>query len=283
MKKIFFSLMTVFCGIGLFLQAQIPNNGFENWTAGNPDGWATSNVFPAGIVTVTQTTDKHGGTYALRGEVINFMGMPMAPVVQSGPDATGSAISEKYQSFEVFYKFTSVEGDKFSVNVGFEKEGNPIAQGAAALPMNVGSYTYLSVPMEYFVDDVPDWAIIQISITGPIAGNDYHVGSVMFIDDLSFSMETGIGDQEMPGYHVKCYPNPASDLLYLNVNEAFSGDALVKVFDICGQEVKSITCGQPAVGKDLQISVAGLTSGLYFYTIEGHTGHYSGKFTVSSR
>lgn len=197
----------------LITTAQIPNSGFENWTAGDPDDWASSNVFPAGLVNITQTTDKYSGTYALRGEVVDFFSTPMAPVVQSGHDATGFAITEQYRLFELYYKYTSVGGDKFSVNVVLEKNGNPIAQGAVALPASVLAYTRLSVPLTYTIDEVPDLAIIQISITGPVTGPDVHVGSVMFIDELSFSLETGIDIPSPPGLVAKCFPNPASGMI----------------------------------------------------------------------
>ena len=263
--------------------AQIPNNGFENWTAGNPDGWATSNVFPAGLVTITQTTDSHSGNYAVKGEVVNFMGTPMAPIVQSGPEGTGFAISQKYQAFEVYYKFTSVGGDKFSVNVGFEKAGSPIAQGAVALPQNVGAYTYLSVPMNYFVDDVPDWAIIQISITGPVTGNDVHVGSTMYIDDLAFSLETGLANRQPQVNLAKCYPNPATDILHISFNEELTGEILIKVTDNLGNEIKRIDSNLRYGDNDLQLSVAGLPSGLYYLMVQSKDKYYTGKFSISSR
>ena len=47
-------------------EAQIPNAGFEQWTAGEPDGWKTSNA--QGVaVPVTQSLMGHSGLFALRG------------------------------------------------------------------------------------------------------------------------------------------------------------------------------------------------------------------------
>jgi hypothetical protein len=282
MKKNLLSLIAFICGITMTSIAQIPNPGFEYWTAGDPDGWATSNVFPIGLINITQTTDNHSGSYALRGEVVNFAGTPMGPVIQSGPGGRGFPISERYNSFELYYKFTSVGGDKFSVNVALEKDGNPIAQGAVALPATVSNYTHLTVPLEYTTNDVPDSAIIQILITGPVTGADYHIGSVMFVDDLLFSLATGVEDISISNLAGKCYPNPSVDIINIPLNENVSGEVILNVFDTYGKEVKTIA-GQPQqFGKNVfQFSVEDLSTGLYFYSINGQKRYYQGKFNVT--
>ena len=282
MKKSLTSVIVFLCGITMATFGQIPNAGFESWTAGDPDNWATSNAPPAGLVNITQTTDIHTGSYAVRGDVIDFFGTPMGPVIQSGPGATGFAISEQYHSLELYYKFTGVGGDKFSVNVELYKTGNIIAQGAAALPATVTTYTHLTVPLNYLTGDVPDLAIIQISITGPVTGNDVHTGSVMFVDDLLFSFSTGIENISGPDVTTKCYPNPASDFVNIPLQEDVSGNIVLSVFDTFGKEVKRIT-GQPQQSGMgiLQFSVEDLSSGLYLYSINGVSRHYQGKFTVA--
>ena len=262
--------------------AQIPNSGFENWTLGDPDGWATSNIFPVGLVNITQTSDNHSGSFALRGEVVNFQSLPMGPMIQSGPGGTGFAISEQYHSFELYYKFTSVDGDKFSVNVGLKKAGNPIAQGAVALPSTISNYTYLSVPLTYTSNEVPDAAVIQLSVTGPVTGSDYHVGSVMFVDDLAFSLSTGIKSNSVSDLNGKCYPNPSSNFISIPLDENISGEVILDVSDAYGKEVKKIAGHPQENGKHIfQFSVKDLSAGLYFYSINGQNRHHQGKFTVS--
>ncbi|MCX6249856.1 MAG: T9SS type A sorting domain-containing protein [Bacteroidetes bacterium] len=281
MKKSLTFLIAFICCITLTTYAQIPNSGFENWTSGDPDNWATSNAFPAGLVNITQTTDSHTGSFAVRGDVIDFFGTAMGPVIQSGPGATGFAISEQYHSLELYYKFTSIGGDKFSVNVGLEKAGNAIAQGAVALPSTVNTYTHLTVPLNYMTSDVPDLAIIQILITGPVTGSDVHVGSVMFVDDLLFSLSAGIENISGSDLMGKCYPNPSSDVLYIPLFENVSGEVTLTVIDTYGKEVKKMAGQSQQFGTNIfQFSVEDLSSGLYFYSINGQNRHYQGKFTV---
>ena len=165
--------------------AQFPNNGFENWTDCEPDGWVSGNV--CGLLEpITRSTTGHSGSFAARGEVIGFFGKNIAPVLQSGPDGTGFAISERFASVEGNYVFQPVGGDRFGVNVAFYKGGVVVAQGAVAIATAVSSYTPFKVTMNYVSQDIPDNAVIQILIVGPVTGIDYHLGSVMFVDGLSF-------------------------------------------------------------------------------------------------
>ena len=276
MKKTLLSLIAFLCCITMATNAQIPNSGFENWTGGDPDNWATSNSFPVSLINITQTTDSHSGSYAVRGDVINFLSAPAVPIIQSGPDATGFVISEQYHSFELYYKFTSVGGDKFSVNVALEKAGNPIAQGAVALPSTMSTYTYLSVPLTYTTIDIPDLAIIQISISGPVTGLDVHLGSVMFVDDLSFSFSTGIKNSSASDLIGKCFPNPSSDIVSIPLNESVSEGIIVYVFDSYGKEVKKMSGYQQQDGKNgFQFSVEDLSSLPQRFRCPNHCRHRS--------
>jgi hypothetical protein len=282
MKKKLLSFSLLLMGIAMIANAQIPNAGFENWTAGDPDGWASSNVPAAGLINVFQTSDKHSGSSALRGEVVTFLTTLMAPIIQSGPGGTGFAISEKYQSLELYYKFTSVGGDMFGVNVALTLGGNPIAQGAVALSATVNDYAHLTVPLTYTTTDVPDAAVIQISIVGPNTGIDFHLGSTMFVDDLLFSLSTGTEDHSSAEPSVKCYPNPACDQINIPFSGKITGECTITVSDIYGKEIKkAIYQAQQSGNCIFQLSVSDLLSGIYFCTISASGRKFSGKFIVA--
>ncbi len=165
--------------------AQILNPGFENWTDCLPDDWATPNACGV-LVPVTRSTSAHSGSFAARGEVVSLGPVTIQPVLQNGADAAGVAISQRYQSVKGFYRFSPIGGDRFAVNVAFFKNGNVVAQGATAVATAVPADTAFEVPLTYQSPDVPDNATIQIQIIGP-NGIDVHPGSVMFVDDVSFS------------------------------------------------------------------------------------------------
>jgi hypothetical protein len=165
--------------------AQIPNGGFEAWSDCMPTDWASPNV--CGILEpITKSSSSESGSFAARGEVLSLFGQKIGPALQSGTEGEGIPISERYVSLDGSYKFQPIGGDRFGVNVVFSHGGTVIAQGAIALTAAAASYTAFQVPMVYTSSDVPDSAVIQILIAGPVTGSDYHVGSVMFVDSLAF-------------------------------------------------------------------------------------------------
>ncbi len=165
--------------------AQVPNGSFENWTDCEPTGWASGNVCGV-FAPITKSSTAQTGSFAARGEVINFFGQSIGPVLQSGAEGTGFAISERFASVEGSHMFQPVGGDRFGVNVAFYKDGKVVAQGAVAMATSAPSYTPFKVIMNYVSQAIPDNAVIQIMIVGLVTGSDFHLGSVMFVDAVSF-------------------------------------------------------------------------------------------------
>src|SRR3989304_5141192 len=111
-------------------QDSIPNPSFEQWMAGDPDGWLTSNADP--FFNVTQSPDAHSGSWAARGEVAEILpsfNVPPYLIAAATPGEPGIPITERWMSVRGFYKMNPVGGDKFYVNVVFSKASNPVAAG----------------------------------------------------------------------------------------------------------------------------------------------------------
>lgn len=103
--------------IPLTIFSQIPNSGFELWTAGSPESWYAFNLFGFGIP-ITQTAPSHSGSWALKGEVItSTLGDTMLPLLVSGQSGDGFSISERHSALTGFYKFSAAGGDQFVINI----------------------------------------------------------------------------------------------------------------------------------------------------------------------
>ena len=168
------------------------------------------------------------------------------------------------------------------MNVAFTKDGSPVAQGAVAIPTSYGDYTYLSVPMDYQVVETPDTAFIQIIIMGPVTGTDVHVGSTMYVDDLSFSFTTGTSTIEGQKPVITCYPNPASQTLTILLQETLPAGAVIRIYDTYGRMVKEVVNGSGQRPLDeIVLPVQDLSVGLYSYSIKGKDLEVDGKFLVT--
>ncbi len=83
--------------------------------------------------------------------------------------------------------------------------------------------------------------------------------STICIEDLTDIYQLG-----NTGFDVKIFPNPASDILYLDFNENVN-DLRIRIVDISGKEYKILT--EKVSGKMLKIKVENLISGLYLLEI----------------
>ena len=254
---------------------QIPNAGFENWSGGNPVGWAVDNSGP--LVPVTQSSTAHSGASALRGDVINYVTLTFNPTVQSGPTAEGFPYSGRPASFTGYYQFFPVGGDRFSVDVALFKggvqSGAPVAVALAAITTSASSYTAFNVPFTYQTSDIPDTCVISFSIIGPAGGTDYHVGSYVLIDDIAFSGLTAV---ENPPANVprssslaQNYPNPFNPSTTIRFTLASAGRAALRVYNILGQQVATLAEGEMTAGEHAAVlNASALPSGVYFYRLE---------------
>ena len=249
--------------------AQIPNGDFESWTAGNPTGWLTDNA--VGIATpITQSSDAHGGSSAVRGEVLNFFGSPYPGYIYNYGNAF--PISQRYAQLNGYYKLSPQGNDKFYVVVWFYSKGQLIAANTVQFGA-ASSYTQFTVPLTYATADTPDSANVFIA-----AGEDTsqtstnaNIGTVFFVDDLSFSgTATGVNDNTQP-FTFKLnqnYPNPFNPTTTISYTIPKSSYVTLKVYDILGNEVSTLVNGEKSAGNyQLKFDGSKLASGVYFYRI----------------
>src|SRR5262245_33366186 len=99
MKKNLLLMLLLAGFLGTSYAQNVPNGGFEAWTAGEPDSWLTSNI-PTFATPVTQETPPYAGTFAVRGTVVTSIAGPVPPLVASTDlSGNGFPISQAYGTF----------------------------------------------------------------------------------------------------------------------------------------------------------------------------------------
>ncbi len=74
------------------------------------------------------------------------------------------------------------------------------------------------------------------------------------------------------------YPNPFNPSTKINFSLAVDSKVMLKVFDILGQEVRTLISSNLAAGlHNIEFNAASLNSGVYFYRIEA-TGNDGNSF-----
>ncbi|MFZ7122478.1 MAG: hypothetical protein ACO1HA_01995, partial [Bacteroidota bacterium] len=128
MKKILTLLAAGLFSGGLF--AQIPNAGFETWTSGNPDSWLSNNV-PGTYTPVTQSADVHSGTSAARGEIVDFFGSAVPPLLYVANGGGGFPVTQDYTSLIGWYKGNVLNNDIIQITIAaYDASNNPVGGGS---------------------------------------------------------------------------------------------------------------------------------------------------------
>ena len=259
---------------------QIPNAGFEYWTADTLNGWWVNNV-PSAYVTITQSTTAHSGSIAVRGDVVTFFTTIALPTIQSGVDGRGFAYTQHPSSFTGYYKFfpAAGSGDRFGVNVGLYKGGvEGIHVGIAAMVQSdtVSSYAQFTASFNYSATDTPDTCVIQFQIVGPGTGAQAtpHVGSYFLLDDIAFTGVSGVADRKVStptAFQLnQNYPNPFNPTTNISFTVPEEGKATLRIVNLLGQEVGMLFSGNVGPGRTYKsmFHASGLPSGVYFSRLD---------------
>ncbi|HMN48448.1 MAG TPA: T9SS type A sorting domain-containing protein [Ignavibacteriaceae bacterium] len=273
MKYIYTFVFIFLCSL-TFLNAQIPNAGFESWTNGEPDNWLTTNSSPD-YIPFTQSNDAHEGVSAIQGTVVSLQGfsVPIALTSATG-DNGGFTINFRPDALHGWYKFTSVGGDVLIITTAFGKNGSAIGGESFLTDVSKSSYSEFVLNTLWITGDVPDTAYIVFQITNTTSGFP-HAGSSFIIDDLSWGTATDVSDEKQTPTEFSLaqnYPNPfnPSTKIRYSIPDVGSGLAqtVLKVYDILGNEVATLVNEEkPAGVYEVTFDASELSSGIYFYKI----------------
>jgi hypothetical protein len=276
-KSLYFSLIVIFLS-SISVYTQVPNAGFENWTGGEPDTWATNNA--AGLfTTVTQSNSAHTGSSALKGEVVNVSGFGnFTPIVVSDDGLTtsgGFPVTQRFNSLKGFYKLNTTANDKVLIILAMYTGETGV--GAGVIQLNsAASYTQFAFPIVYDqgFSGTPDRCGISIQITDASgSGTAVTLGSEMYIDDLLLSMDvvSNVEDEIQPlTFQLKQnYPNPFNPSTKINYQISQNDFVSLKVYNILGNEVTTLVNeNKPAGSYEVNFDASLLSSGTYFYKLQ---------------
>ena len=238
-------------------------------------GWSSTNSL--GVTVITQSSDAHSGSSAARGDVVDYLGNIVSPILISGIfGGHGFPVTERHANLTGYYKLTVVTNENLSVVVGMYNNGQVIGVGGAQF-FAVSSYTLFTVPIFYNNGQVPDSCQISISI-GNNSGN-VSLGSYFIVDDLAFQgVSTGVNEinNSVPNefFLEQNYPNPfnPSTKIRYSVPSILSGESqkvILKVYNILGNKVATLVNEEQTAGTyEVSFDASGLSSGTYLYKLQ---------------
>lgn len=273
MKKITITLI-VLIAVAITTNAQIPNSGFENWTTvGNcmkPTDWDNTNDFAdttGSYFGVTRSTDHYPasvGSYSIRLENKPSLlpSFAAAGFAGTGFDGPAFPIVGHPTSLHGYYKFLPQNNDTMRIFIAFYKNGSDIFSEKIEDTVTVSAWTSFTIPFPSYTD--ADSARIFISSLDPDAMNPQG-NSVLYIDNLSFdTLITSVSEPIFKNILFNLYPNPASDIVTININNTNHENLTIDIYNITGVLVKSEILKQ----SQRQINIGYLSNGIYMLTIK---------------
>ena len=96
-----------------------------------------------------------------------------------------------------------------------------------------------------------------------LPAEDIHVNTIVdFVAEYCYS--TGISDGFGNGNEFSIYPNPANDILILNIDNANKADLTLNIYNVIGKLISSETLKQ----NQQQINIGDLSNGIYIVEIK---------------
>lgn len=288
MKYLYTLLFVILFAFSL-IKAQVPNSGFENWTAGEPDFWTTNNFDT--LVTITQSNSSHSGSSALKGVCIPYF-PPFLPVfgpvgICDGDTDEGFPIELRYNSLKGFYKFNSQGGDQLFITFWVAVDTQAIGVGSILLN-GASSYTQFAIPITYIDPATPNKCIISFQIINPVNGINVTLGSEMYLDDLELSMDivSDVEDEFQPQTFQleQNYPNPFNPSTTIRYAVPSESKVSITVINLLGQEVATLVNDIQSAGyHEVKFNASELSSGVYLYRINAISSIDSKEFSSTKK
>jgi hypothetical protein len=267
MKKIFLLSLSLFV-FAFFVKAQQqpPNAGFEDWTAGYPDGYVSfDQIF--GSETITQSTDAHGGSYSVKinsdlVEIIQGFYLPAGFLFLGdvNSEATGVPFTSRPTALTGWYKCDVAAGDSAFITAGVSKynlsgdSADQIGVGFQLFTGNVDTWTQFTAPFDYVSTDIPDTLNIIITVGTSL---DSTVESEVWIDDLAFTYgSVGFENVATNNSSFVMYPNPSNGAVQFLFNDI--SNSTLQLMDVTGRVVYT-----EIVTANSKMKVADLPNGVY--------------------
>lgn len=249
-------------------------NDFLVPTAMNPNGgsgstgWWDYNYFNSSFlgsspVSVTRCTDTvHSGTYSVRLQTkvytptswnyynawgTPFIGHPYNDTLgilfngmanmSTQVYAPGIPFTQKITQFHIFYQYKPNGNDTAIFRVSLVNQRNPVAGGVFKTNVATGAsgWQMATINMTYINSLTPDsmWVLISSSSLD----KNPKAGSILWLDDASVTLPTGINESMSAENDIDIFPNPSTGLINIHTSTKNEEEQFVEVYNLLGAKI----------------------------------------------
>ncbi len=288
-------ILFFFLIISVLGNAQIPNNGFENWTNTNgyqtPDNWDNLNQVTdnSSIYTCIKGTPGYSGAFYLFLSSKTIAGKGVVPGVAvcgiidtvTYKPKSGFPFSARPQYLSSYIQYMPYDpSDSSSIKVLLTKwnqvllKRDTIAFGESYFNAMAHSWFNNGTFLNYMSGDNPDSAIIVISSSGRVPKN----GSYIYVDDLQFNGSViGIDENNLNENNITVFPNPSSAIVTVNIDTKTDIALKLVVYDFKGKVVYE----EILLNKNHSINTVNWSKGVYNVQIKNKNNSLNKKLIIN--
>jgi len=271
------------------------NPGFEDWQTDTfilPQKWFCDQLVHGNGLPMEcrRTTDSYAGSYALEIQN-NLLYQTQGASVFAIRDANNSFVPtfplfHKPHSLNGFFKYFPGGGDTLSIQFNTYYHDSMVSNGQFFCDTSVNRYTGFTMPITYNNMNglIPDSASLSFSVGSHIL----HSNSRLIIDALSFDefVDSSIVDttstsiQVVDGRQaqVRIFPNPASSLLNVTIDNYVDDNIEISILDLSGRLLDKFDFGTVKGFNTFSMDLERYTEGLYILTLKNGQSFSSAKF-----
>jgi len=195
---------------------------------------------------------------------------PEQSIVFSG----GTSVTTMVYGVSAWVNYTSPGNDSGVIAVEALKNINSTDSVIGTAYLNfppTNGFTWMDAHLTYTVSGMnPD----MIRVVFLSSGSTPVEGSVLYVDEASLDLTTGVNNIENYNDAISVAPNPSTGVFYLHSASNTTYD--VRVISVSGQTVFA-----RQIAGNAQIDLSALPSGIYFYNLTGKDGSTrQGKLTL---
>ncbi|QJX45656.1 T9SS type A sorting domain-containing protein [Hymenobacter taeanensis] len=287
----------------------VPNGAMETWVTRNsgevPQSWlnvddviaylADVPSLPVSSLTMTKSSDAHGGSFAAQLETKVFAAIQQSVPGQmflgtrlnpngSGDFFGGIPYTSRPTRLQFWYKATIAPNaaDKPAFAIQLLKTNGGTTQEVAyidGLLPEASTYTLVDVPITYYQTFAPD--TMQMFFTSSHLQN-VTVGNKLSVDDITLAGVVTASRNPATESALQIYPNPSKggEFSLASLGNAAISTAPFIVSDVTGREVLRQAAASPADSHGRLVDLRGQRPGLYTLRLQTPEGHIVRKLVV---
>lgn len=276
-------------------------NDFLVPTAMNPNsgnattGWWDYNYFNSSFlgsspISVTRCSDTvHSGSYSVRLQTrvytptswnyynawgTPFIGHPYNDTlgilfngnanVSNQSYAPGIPFTQKITQFHIYYQYKPTGNDTAVFRVSLVKQRNLIAGGVFKTNVATGAsgWQQATINMTYISALTPDtmWVLISSSSLD----KNPKAGSILWLDDASVTLPTGVNELVSTENDIEIFPNPSNGIFTIRSLTSNSEEQYLEVYNMLGAKIHSSSKSKLAA---YTIDLSNQSKGIYFVKV----------------